>query len=323
MRDFAAYLSSRRLAFAGVLGLLLIATCTWWLEQLPAIALLDLCLFSAVLLVPLMLADWLRWRRRLQLLRVLPPAQVAQLHAQHDAIAAAYQELLQAAVADQQAADAAAKAQTHALNDHFGLWSHQMKTPLAALDLLLQVQPVDATAARAEVRSIERYVRMMLTYVKMRDVNTDLVLQKLALRPLVQAQLRQLAPLFISKNLAVTVDDLPQVVGDSQWLSFILEQLLTNAAKYTQTGSVHVYWDGDALAVTDTGIGIMASDLPRLFEPGFSGYNGRYNQKASGLGLSMSQAIAHKMGLDISVDSTLGQGTTVRLHFAQEEWHNE
>jgi signal transduction histidine kinase len=323
MNSLWEYLRSRRLAIGGTIGLFIIAACTWWLEELPAIALLDLCLFSAVLLIPLITADFLRWRRRLQLLHTLSAAEATQLSPSPDATLVAYQQLLTKAVAGQKTAEEAAKAQTHAFNEHFGLWSHQMKTPLAALDLLLQVKPVDTTAARGEVRSIERYVRMMLTYVKMADVNTDLVLQKLALLPLVQQQLRQLAPLFIGKNLAVRVDELPQVVGDSQWLSFILEQILTNAAKYTKTGNVHVYWDGDSLAVTDTGMGIMASDLPRLFDPGFSGYNGRYNQKASGLGLYMSQTIAHKMGLNITVDSTLGHGTTVRLHFAQQEWHSE
>lgn len=200
------------------------------------------------------------------------------------------------------------------------LWTHQIKTPLTALDLLLQVQPVEASAARSEVANTQRYLEMILTYLKIADVNTDLVLTELPLTPLVQQTVRRLSRWFIAKDLHVEVEPLPTVVGDAQWLGFIFEQVLTNAAKYTDRGGIRVFAQGDAVVVADTGIGILPQDLPRLFDRGYSGYNGRANQKATGLGLYLSQQIATRLGLHLSVTSTVGQGTQVALHFPQTRW---
>ena len=138
--------------------------------------------------------------------------------------------------------------------DTLQLWTHQIKTPLTALDLLLQVEPVNASDARLEVGKINRYLTVMLNYLKLTTLNTDLVLTELPLKPLVNETVRDLAKLFIAKDLTVTVETLPTVVSDSQWLRFIFEQLLTNAIKYTPHGSIRIYAKGDAVLVADTGI---------------------------------------------------------------------
>ena len=204
--------------------------------------------------------------------------------------------------------------------DTLQLWTHQIKTPLTALDLLLQVEPVNASDARLEVGKINRYLTVMLNYLKLTTLNTDLVLTELPLKPLVNETVRDLAKLFIAKHLTVTVETLPTVVSDSQWLRFIFEQLLTNAIKYTPHGSIRIYAKGDAVLVADTGIGILPEDLPRIFEQGYSGYNGRANQKASGLGLFLSRQIAQKLGLTLTVTSKVGVGSTFAIHFPQTRW---
>lgn len=204
--------------------------------------------------------------------------------------------------------------------DTLQLWTHQIKTPLTALDLLLQVEPVNASDARLEVGKINRYLTVMLNYLKLTTLNTDLVLTELPLKPLVNETVRDLAKLFIAKDLTVTVETLPTVVSDSQWLRFIFEQLLTNAIKYTPHGSIRIYAKGDAVLVADTGIGILPEDLPRIFEQGYSGYNGRANQKASGLGLFLSRQIAQKLGLHLTVSSKVGVGSTFVIHFPQTRW---
>ena len=204
--------------------------------------------------------------------------------------------------------------------DTLQLWTHQIKTPLTALDLLLQVEPVNASDARLEVGKINRYLTVMLNYLKLTTLNTDLVLTELPLKPLVNETVRDLAKLFIAKDLTVTVETLPTVVSDSQWLRFIFEQLLTNAIKYTPHGSIRIYAKGDAVLVADTGIGILPEDLPRIFEQGYSGYNGRANQKASGLGLFLSRQIAQKLGLHLTVSSKVGVGSTFAIHFPQTRW---
>ncbi|WP_155287712.1 sensor histidine kinase [Lacticaseibacillus zhaodongensis] len=324
MRDFAAYLRARALTWVVLAVVLLVAGTITYLEDLPPIALLDGCVIGAACIIPILGVDAWRWCGHYRELRMAPEAEeLPRLPDSGDAIEALYQQLLAAQNHARVQTQVQAQEQARNLSDNFALWSHQMKTPLAALDLLLQVPPVDAAAARGEVRKVNRYVQMMLTYIKMNDVNRDLVLEPTPLTPLVQHTVRELADLFIGKNLAVRVDPLPTIVTDSQWFGFIMEQVLTNAAKYTEHGHVHVYAKGPALVVADTGIGIAATDLPRLFEPGYSGYNGRMNQKASGLGLAMSQTIAQKLGLKLSVESKVGVGTKVYIHLAQTEWRTE
>lgn len=200
------------------------------------------------------------------------------------------------------------------------LWTHQIKTPLTALDFLLQIKPIDDQSARIEVDKIDRYLKVMLNYLKLTTVNTDLVLRRISLTDLVQKQVRELAKLFIAKDLKVTIKDLPEVVSDPQWLKFIFEQILTNSIKYTPEGEIKIYAEGDTVIFADTGIGILPEDLPRIFEQGYSGYNGRENQKASGLGLYLSSEIAKKIGLELTAKSTVGVGTEIAVHFPQSAW---
>lgn len=203
------------------------------------------------------------------------------------------------------------------------LWTHQIKTPLTALDLLVQVKPFDDKQARLEITQIDRYLKVMLNYLKLTNINNDLVLTKLPLKPLVKKTIRGLARLFISKDLRVEINDLPTVISDSQWLSFIFEQILTNSIKYTNKGKISVYAQGNAIVFVDSGIGILPEDLPRIFEQGYSGYNGRTNQKASGLGLYLSNEIAKKLGLKLTAKSKVGVGTQIALSFPQNHWDVE
>lgn len=205
--------------------------------------------------------------------------------------------------------------------DTLQLWTHQIKTPLTALDLIMQMKTVNNRQARLEITKINRYLMTMLNYLKLTTLNTDLVLERLSLQDLVRKQVRGLSSLFIAKDLSVIIGDLPiEVVSDSQWLGFILEQLLTNAIKYTSKGAISIYWQDEELVVKDTGIGILSEDLPRIFERGFSGYNGRANKKATGLGLFLSQQIAEKLGLKLYADSTVGVGSQFYIQFSQQTW---
>ena len=106
------------------------------------------------------------------------------------------------------------------------------------------------------------------------------------------------------------------MVSDEKWLSFVMEQLLSNALKYTQQGSVTIEMRGsDTLCIRDTGIGIAAEDLPRIFEKGYTGYNGRMDKRASGLGLYLCKRICDNLGIKITAESVLGEGTSFYLKF--------
>ena len=253
---------------------------------------LNMWFFATAPLAVIVSIDYWRFRREWQQLQDDHPIDPVQIT---DPLSLAYYQKIQTLTQKLRTTRDTAHEQEQETLDTLQLWTHQIKTPLTALDLLLQVEPVNAKDARLEISKIDRYLAVMLNYLKLTTLNTDLVLTELPLKPLVNETVRDLAKLFIAKDLTVTVGPLPTVISDSQWLHFIFEQLLTNAIKYT----------------------------PRIFEQGYSGYNGRANQKASGLGLFLSKQIAEKLGLTLTVTSEIGQGSTFAIHFPQTRWQVE
>ncbi|GAB9261105.1 hypothetical protein CANFE03_07660 [Ligilactobacillus animalis] len=199
--------------------------------------------------------------------------------------------------------------------EDFGIWLHQVKTPVSALDLLIQAQGNDPKM-RAELFKVNEYLQLMLNYLRQQLDNSDLVFEQVALDQVIKEVLKKYALFFAQKGLRVEFVDLDaKVTTDKKWLIFILEQLIFNAIKYTNTGTITFIFNGDHLAIKDTGIGIKAQDIPRVFDKGFTGYNGRQDQRASGLGLYLSQKVATKLGCKLELTSKVGQGTTVKVYF--------
>ena len=110
-----------------------------------------------------------------------------------------------------------------------------------------------------------------------------------------------------------------EILTDEKWISFVIEQIISNALKYTKEGSIHIYERNQVLYIEDTGIGIKEEDLPRVFERGFTGYNGRLDKKASGLGLYLCYQIVKNLGYCIAIKSELGKGTIVSIDFHVDE----
>ena len=207
--------------------------------------------------------------------------------------------------------------------DFFALWAHQIKTPIAALTVLLQEEDLDIAASRQELLKIEGYVEMALGYTRYENMGNDLVLESQPLDQLVKNVVKKYSTMFIYKHLSVQLDHLEyHVLTDEKWFSFVLEQILSNALKYTAQGGIHIYGeedlDGLCVIVQDTGIGIRKEDLPRVFEKGFTGYNGRVDQKASGLGLYLCKGICTKLGHRLSIESELEKGTRVMIRLQQD-----
>lgn len=206
-------------------------------------------------------------------------------------------------------------------SEYYTLWVHQIKTPLAALRLLVQENPdvQSRNEMLQELFKTGQYVDMVLGYLRLESMHSDLSPQTLRLQGVVNESVRRVSTLFIHKKgvrLLVEESDL-RVTTDAKWLSFVLEQILTNAAKYTPQGSVRIYTQNNTLIVEDTGIGIRAEELPRIFERGFTGFNGRRNSHSTGLGLYLCRQICQNLGHEISITSELGQGTKVCLSFAR------
>lgn len=232
-----------------------------------------------------------------------------------DALEADYQELLRAVCAHRAQLAAAAENARRDLLDYYTLWVHQIKTPIAALQLLLQQEPSGSAELSAQLLKIEGYVEMVLSYLRLGSDTTDYVLRRADLDDLVRGCVRKYAKLFILRKISLSFRETGRtVLTDEKWLRFVVEQVLSNSLKYTPTGgTIRIYRDGETLTIADTGIGIRPEDLPRVFEKGFTGYNGRENQKSTGLGLYLCRRILRKLGGEITLTSRPGQGTIVRL----------
>ena len=208
------------------------------------------------------------------------------------------------------------------LLDYYTLWVHQVKTPIAASSLLIgDLKDKEAKSQlEQELFKIESYVHLVLQYLRLESFHDDLVLKKENLADLVREVVKKYALFFIQQGLSLNLHDLDHtIVTDKKWFLVILEQVLSNSLKYTKEGSIEIYFHEDSLYIKDTGLGIQNADLLRVFERGFSGYNGRLTQQSSGLGLYLSKKIADQLGHKIAIDSQVGQGTTVSIAFPEKK----
>ena len=208
------------------------------------------------------------------------------------------------------------------LLDYYTLWVHQVKTPIAASSLLIGDLKDKETKSQLEQElfKIESYVHLVLQYLRLESFHDDLVLKQENLADLVREVVKKYALFFIQQGLSLNLHDLDHtIVTDKKWFVVILEQVLSNSLKYTKEGSIEIYFHEDRLYIKDTGLGIQNADLLRVFERGFSGYNGRLTQQSSGLGLYLSKKIADQLGHKIAIDSQVGQGTTVSIAFPEKK----
>ncbi len=201
--------------------------------------------------------------------------------------------------------------------DYYTMWAHQIKTPIAAMNLLLRPSHTqESTALLGELFKIEQYVDMVLSYLRLDSDSTDFIIAPCPLVKTVQESIHKYARIFVMKKIGLNFQEEEfYVLSDGKWLSFVIEQILSNALKYTKEGSVTITIDRKqpALIISDTGIGIRPDDLPRIFEKGFTGYNGRSGQKSTGLGLYLCRRILDRLSHTIHITSAPGQGTSVRI----------
>ena len=167
----------------------------------------------------------------------------------------------------------------------------------------------------AELGRIERYVEMALVYLRLDSESSDYVIREFELDPFIRRSVKKFAGEFISKRLSLELEPSgASVVSDEKWLAFVVEQVLSNSLKYTREGSVRIYLaEPKTLCIRDTGIGIAPEDMPRIFDKGYTGLNGRADLRASGLGLYPCRRVCRKLGHGISAVSAPGEGTEIRI----------
>lgn len=199
-------------------------------------------------------------------------------------------------------------------SDMIRVWSHQMKVPLSAIDLMTQTE-IDKQELKNQVFSLENYLKILLEYQRINNVATDFRFEEFSLSALTKELIKKYSHFFIQKGLSVQfeIEEDWLVTSDKRWLSLALEQFVNNAVKYTKSGGVTIAIKPGRIQIRDTGIGILKEDLPRLFEHGFTGYNGRIQQKSTGLGLYLARLILDKLDFEIMIDSKIGQGTCVTV----------
>lgn len=318
---FIAYLGRYRYQMAVGTGCFLITAFVFFLCRLPLAAVLYAWLLCGLLVLAAFLAGFCRYLKRLKVLEAAaaqPAFPLDELPEAEDELERNYQLLLHQKEEEKNLVLEETETARRELNDYYTMWVHQIKTPIAAMHLLIQSgEPLKASKLGAELFKIEQYVGMVLQYLRIESPDHDLVLQECDLDAVVRQAVRKYARTFIGKKLALDYGQLDcTVLTDEKWLLFIVEQLLSNAVKYTREGGISIYMDPEqekTLVIEDTGIGIAPEDLPRIFEKGYTGWNGRKDKKSTGIGLYLCKKVTDRLSHRIAVTSEVGKGTKVKL----------
>lgn len=222
------------------------------------------------------------------------------------------------------------------MTDYYTLWAHQIKTPIAAMGLILQEDGQSNGTSRElnrelnrelsdNLQKIEQYAEMVMCYLRLDSDSTDYVIKEYDLDGIVRQAVRKFSRQFIRKKLSLTYESLRKtVLTDEKWLLFVIEQVISNAVKYTKTGGAEIYCEEPlTLCIRDTGIGAAPEDLPRIFEKGYTGCNGRLDKKASGIGLYLCKRICTKLGHSISAENAEGGGLIIKIDLETERTEYE
>ena len=203
------------------------------------------------------------------------------------------------------------------LEEYFLLWIHQIKTPITVCNLILGKPDADHRL-REQMIYIEEYTNMAMNYLKLLERTSDMDIYEVDLDIIISSIVKKYSLIFIEKK--ILLDYTPtnaKVISDAKWLSIMLEQIISNALKYTKSGKISINFDNELLklSIKDTGIGIPSKDIKKIFDRGYSGFNGRVNEKSSGLGLYMVGRIAQILNIKIEVYSKLNIGSEFNFIF--------
>lgn len=298
---------------------------------------------DAILLLITVLVGFFRYSSKVKALSNAlkrPVEEQAQLPEATDDVEMLYQRLLENQSIARSESESSAAIRQSQMRDYYSMWVHQIKTPISAMKLLLEVEREElglliceeeqqaslkelsdnVASFEDELFRIEEYVSMALQYQRVSSTENDFVLEKVSVDGVIRDTIKKYAKIMIRRHIGINYSGTGQeVYTDGKWLEFILEQILSNAIKYTPQGVVTIETaeekDRFFITIKDTGIGIKAEDLPRVFEKGYTGYNGHADKKATGIGLYLCRQMADKLGHTIRMESEIGKGTKVWIGF--------
>lgn len=327
-----SFLKIRKVPIIIFTGIAIIFGILFYLYDIPSDAIIYGCELSFVWSAVCLLIDFYKYYKRHKLLHINREQffnNAEELPEYMDVIEYDYQELVKELYQAKQDLISQNRIARKEMLDYYGMWVHQIKTPIAAMDILLQnteqflyqldeketiQEAMPVSDMKMELFKIEQYVEMALNYLRVEDISSDLSFKKHTVDDMVRQVIRKYSKIFISKKIKMNFKPTERhVVTDEKWFVFVLEQLISNALKYTKQGQISIYMEEKSLVIEDTGIGIPAEDLPRIFEKGFTGYNGRENKKSTGIGLYLCKNIMDKLQWEISAASEVGVGTKIYL----------
>lgn len=351
MKLFLDYISKIKFYIILQLFPVMLAEIIFFLYQLPIEPMVYATVFWLITGICACLNGFYRYRKKveqLELIAAAPDINLSQMDSPVGQDERFQQEIMQQLNQMRIDVENASQKSSEDMTDYYTMWAHQIKTPIFALRLLLQESPEENKEREnkeklSELFKIEQYVEMVLGYLRTEDMSSDLKLSRCSLDRIIRDQIHKYAGIFVSKKLTLTYESISQdVLTDEKWLGFVIGQILSNALKYTRTGGIRIYLekklslDTDdvsisignddcnkvenlTLVIEDTGIGIRAEDIPRIFEKGYTGVNGRDDNRATGIGLYLSNKIMRKLGHRLYIISTEGKGTKVSLEFSVED----
>lgn len=346
MKLFLDYISKIKFYIILQLFPVMLAEIIFFLYQLPIEPMVYVTVFWLITGICACLNGFYRYRKKveqLELIAAAPDINLSQMDSPVGQDERFQQEIMQQLNQMRIDVENASQKSSEDMTDYYTMWAHQIKTPIFALRLLLQESTEENKEKLSELFKIEQYVEMVLGYLRTEDMSSDLKLSRCSLDRIIRDQIHKYAGIFVSKKLTLTYESISQdVLTDEKWLGFVIGQILSNALKYTRTGVIRIYLekklslDTDdvsisirnddcnkvenlTLIIEDTGIGIRAEDIPRIFEKGYTGVNGRDDNRATGIGLYLSNKIMGKLGHRLYITSTEGKGTKVFLEFSVED----
>lgn len=325
MELFGAYLKQRVKSILLMSGCALIYFVCFAMYHLPLRATIYPTILCLTLCIIYLILDFKRVKQKteaLQHIENVPEVLEEYLPSAESVLEIAYQSVIHELRKKQQELQRTMNQNYQEMTDYYTVWAHQIKTPIASIRLHLQNE--DSALSRqllGDLFRIEQYVEMVLMFLRLDSDSSDYVFREYDLDKIVRAAVKKFSGEFISRKIGLSYEKIEEdVLTDEKWLSFVVEQVLSNALKYTMTGTVSIYMEEPhILCIRDTGIGIAPEDLPRIFEKGYTGYNGRMDKKASGIGLYLCRRICDNLGHWIWAQSEPDKGTTIRIDVSHRE----
>ncbi len=328
MKDFLAYLSEKKVFIVYLTVTAAFFIVSFLLYDLPLGAVIYPCICAVIIGVLFALPAYFRHRAKVKRLDTCINTGILELSELPEAVSETeekYRKVIETLLEREAKAREKAGGDYASMIDYYTMWVHQIKTPISSMRLKLQNEDTPlARWLRLDLSRIEGYVEMVLAYLRLDSPSTDYVIKECDLDGIVRAGVKKFSGEFINRGLSLEYEPLnTKILTDEKWLQFVFEQVLSNALKYTKEGGISVYVEDNRLCVKDTGIGINAADLPRVFERGYTGRLGREDKRASGIGLYLCKRICDALGHEISIESSEGSGTVVKIGLERKTFEFE